>query len=202
MRPPGFGRRLGELGQLAGPLAFVHLNSHLTGTIDTALAGRVDAVTMGATGLGAAVFIVVSVLGMTAGLGADPLTAQAFGAGRPAAARRTLWQGIWVALAIAAPLAVGVWIAGGYLEALGVTPEVAEGARRYLWGRLPAVPAWCVVMVLRSYLQAAQRSRAMVVSAVLMNVLNAALVWVLLHGDLGLTRLGLPAVGLPALGVF
>ncbi len=85
---------------------------------------------------------------------------------------------------------------------LGMAPGLATGAHDYLVGRLPSLPLFGVMSVLRAYLQACHRNRPIVISAVVMNVANLLVNYVLLFGDAGLRRMGLPAVGVPALGVF
>ena len=186
--------------RLGWPLALVQLNSNLTGAVDTALAGRVDALTLAGTGLGAAIFSTLAVLSWVAGLGSDPLMAQAVGALNPGRARALVWEGLVVALMASLPVVLlGVLTALG-LERMGVAPDVAAVARLHLLGRLPSLPAFAVVMVLRSFLQAQGVSRPILWAAVLMNLFNGGADWVLMFGDAGLVRLGLPAVGLPALG--
>lgn len=194
-------RHFKALGLLAGPLAVVHLSNNLTGAVDTAMAGRVDRLTLGATGLGASVFVLFSVAGMAAGLGCDALMSQALGRGESAQARRVMWQGMWVALSVSVPLVVLLWVLAAHLEALGVHEDVALEAGRYLCGRAPFIPAHCAAMVLRSYLQAARATRPVLWSSVSMNVFNVVANWLLLWGDAGLVPYGLPALGLPAFGV-
>ena len=193
-------RSVRELWPLAWPLALVQFNNNLTGAVDTAFAGRVDHLTLGATGLGASIFIAVSVLGLAAGMGMDPLAAQAFGGGEGRRARDLLWQGLWVASALALPLMAGLALLAHRLAQLGVEAELAAGARDYLLGRLPALPAYCLVGVLRSYLQAAKLTWPLLASALVMNGINVVADYLLLFGDAGLDRLGLPHLGLPAGG--
>lgn len=198
----GLWRSLRELWPLAWPLALVQLNNNLTGAIDTAIAGRIDPVTLGATGMGASLYVALSVIAMGAGLGIDPLVSQAFGRGRTGAARRAMWQGAWVAALVSLPLLLFAWGLAANLHRLGVDAALAHGAGRYLLGRLPAVPGHGVVGALRSYLQAARLTRPVLISALLMNVVNLAADWLFLLGDAGLNILGLPGVGLPAMGTF
>ena len=198
----GLWRSLLELWPLAWPLALVQLNNNLTGAIDTAIAGRIDPVTLGATGVGASLYVSVSVVAMGAGLGIDPLVSQAFGRGHTGAARRAMWQGAWVAALTSLPLLAFAFVLITNLERLGVDAALSRGAGLYLLGRLPAVPGHGVVGALRSYLQAARLTRPVLISAFLMNAVNVVADWFFLLGDAGLHILGLPGIGLPALGVF
>lgn len=190
------------LWPLAWPLALVQFNNNLTGAVDTAFAGRVDQLTQGATGLGASIFVAMSVLGLAAGMGVDPLAAQAFGGGQGRRARFLLWQGLWVALLLAVPLTGAAWYLADHLEYLGVDADVAAGAGAYLVGRLPGLPVYCVIGVLRSYLQSAKLTWPLLASAIAINIINVAVDYVVLFGDGGLLRLGLPALGLPIGGPY
>src|SRR5262249_24735 len=66
------------------------------------------------------------------------------------------------------------------------------------WGVIPMALFGAV----RSYIQAAGATRAIVVATVVGNVVNFVGDALLIYGDRALTTIGLPAVGLPALGVF
>ena len=187
---------------LAVPLALVQLGSTLTGMVDTAIAGRGGELPLAATGMGSAIFLAGSVLGLGCGYGADPLISQAVGRNEKQAAYRWLWQGIYLALLASLPLWGLCHLTSKLLPALGVEQALADASRTYLRGRLPSLPPFCLVAVLRAYLQAMGRTRPILMSTVVMNLFNAAADWALMFGDAGLVRLGLPAVGLPAMGIF
>ena len=192
---------LRALMRLSLPLVFVQLNYNLTGAVDAALAGRISALVLGATALGASLFTAASVLAMSCGFGCDPLMAQAVGSGRHADARRWLWQGTYAALLASLPLAAGAWAFVSTLPAFGIEAGLVTGAQDYLLGRLPFLPAVAVVNVQRAYLQAYGRTRAVVLTSILMNLANIVLDVLLLFGDDALLAVGLPGMGLPTLGV-
>ncbi len=200
MTHPSRGELL-PLIRLAVPIVLANLANQGLGVIDTLMAGRLSPLGLAATGLGSTLFFVGSTLAMGIAFGVDPLTAQAFGAGRPREARITLWQGVWAVLLASVPGAGLVLGAGYSLEAMGVERTLAEGARDYLWWRLPSLPGMLVFLAARAYLQAAHRPRAVLIAVLAATPLNGAANWVLMYGDAGLTPLGLPALGLPAMGV-
>ncbi len=190
------------LWPIALPLSLVQFGNTLTGMVDTAIAGRSSELDLAATGMGSAIFLAGSVLGLGCGYGADPLIAQAFGGKRPQDAYRWLCQGLYLALAASVPLWLFCQLIGTALPLLGVETELASAARRYLDGRLLSLLPFCLVSVLRAYLQAAGRNGAILASTIGMNLFNLVADWLLLFGDAGLVRLGLPPIGMPALGVF
>ncbi|MGE0325661.1 MAG: MATE family efflux transporter [Polyangiaceae bacterium] len=192
---------LKALVRLALPLAGANFGQMLLGAVDTAVVGRRGAVELGAAGLGNSLFFCVSILGMGVMMGLDPLVSQAHGAKQHAQARRTLWQGVWLALAGTIPLGIGILALAAQLEHLGIDAEAANHTRAYLGSRLWGLLPFLLFAALRSYLQSVGRATPMFYGAVLANLINLPMSWVLVFGDAGLTRLGLPALGVPEMGV-
>ncbi|MEZ4299510.1 MAG: MATE family efflux transporter [Polyangiaceae bacterium] len=192
---------LARLVRLAIPLIAAHSGQQLMSFVDAAMVGRLDAAAIGGVGIGNSVFFGVSVMGMGTILGMDPVVAQAAGAGEHGRARRTLWQGARIALAMSVPLMILVVLLSLALDPLGIEPSTAGETRRFLWARLPNIPPFLLFVAARSYLQSEGGARAIVVSTVLANVANALFNFLLIYGDGGLTSIGLPGIGIPALGV-
>lgn len=183
------------------PLALAQLGQMLLGAVDTAVLGRYGELELGASGLGNSVYFTFALFGMGVMQGLDPLVSQALGAGEAERARYTLWQGLWLALAMTVPVTVLIVATGGLLELLGIEPATADQARVYVYSRLPGLLPFFVFAALRSYLQARHVTRPLIVGMVLANILNVPLSWLLVFGDSGLRRFGLPACGVPELGV-
>ncbi len=189
------------LATLAAPLLLTHLGSQLLGVVDTAVVGRLGETPLAAVGLGNNVFFTVGVIGFGWMLALDPLIAQALGAGERGRARHVLWQGGWVALAGAVPLAFLLIGVSELLERLGIEPATAAEARAYLYARLPGLFPFLALAASRAFLQAHEVTRPLVLGVVAANLLNLPLTYVLVFGDDGLRSLGLPTVGLAGWGV-
>jgi len=191
-------RELATLLRLSGPLVIVNVGHQLMGLVDTALAGRVDTVTLAAVGLGNTLYFFIAVFGMGVVMAVDPLASQAYGAGRERHARRAMWQGVWAGLAtVPFVVAVNVALAAG-LEGLGINPGLAATTRAYIHARLPSLPFFFILVAQRTYLQAAHRTAPLVASTVAANLFNFGAAWVLLFGE---PRLGLPPLGAAGLGI-
>jgi len=186
---------------LALPLSTVQLGQMLIGAVDTAVAGRLGEVALGASGLGNSVFFTIALVGLGVMLGMDPLMSQAVGARETEHARRLLHNGVWLALLLTLPLGAAIVGVSAMLERFGIDPLSAEVTRRYVFARLPGLAPFLVFVGLRSYLQAIGITRPLVVSVVLANLVNLPLCWVLAFGDAGLAAFGIPALGVPALDV-
>jgi MATE family multidrug resistance protein len=151
-------------------------------------------------GLGSLLFFAVSVLGIGTMMGLDPLVSQAFGAGDAPRARHYLWQGAWLALAIGVLLAIPLAIVPLALGPLGIEPAVAAQASGHLLARLPSLPALLFFFAARSYLQGANAPRAILLSAVLANLVNFALDLLLVFGGADLPGWTGPMRRIPPLG--
>jgi len=197
----GMVREMSAVTRLATPIAAAHLGQMLLGFVDTAVVGRLGETELAAVGLGNAIYYAASITGAGCMLGLDPLISQAIGSGRPEGARATMWQGVWLALFVAVPSMVMAAIGILGLEAMGIAAETARLARHYLFSRLGTMVPYFLVTAVVTYLQASDRTRPLIISAVITNVVNAPLDVALVFGDEALDWAGLPAVGLPALGV-
>lgn len=166
---------LRALWQLALPLALAQAGQALMGMVDTAVLGRLSAAAQAGAGLGNSLTFTFSFFGMGVMLALDPLVSQAIGAGQLGRARTHYWQGVWLALLTSAVVMIPIAIVPFLLEPFGVTPSVAEGARQYMWWRLPGVAGLLLFVGARSYLTGTGRVAATFWAMVIANVANLVL---------------------------
>ncbi len=174
------------LVRLAVPLALASAGQSLMSVVDAAVVGRAGAVQLAGVGLGTLLFFAVSVAGMGTMMGLDPIVSQALGSGDGTRARHFLWQGAWLALLLGALLAVPLGFVPMLLGPIGIAPDVAAQASGHLLARLPSLPALLFFFAARSYLQGANAPRAVLLSAVMANVVNLLLDLLLVFGGEGL----------------
>jgi MATE family multidrug resistance protein len=179
-------QEISALTRLAIPLAIAQGGQALMGVVDAAVVGRLGAIPLAGVGLGNALQLGVSILGIGVMMGLDPLFAQAIGAGDRLRARRLLWQGIWMSVAVAAVLSLPLLLAPLALEPLGIEHAVAAEAGPYVLWRTPALVFLFVYGVSRGYLQASNVTRPIVVATVVANVVNLPLDVLLVFGGAGL----------------
>ncbi|MGE0786009.1 MAG: MATE family efflux transporter [Sandaracinaceae bacterium] len=189
---PAMRSELSALLRLASPILLTQLGNMLLGIEDTAIVGRMGEVELGAVGLGNNLVFSVMVLGLGWMLALDPLIAQALGAGERDKASFLLWQGRYLALYGAAPLMLGILALAAMLPWLGVLESTTAAARPYIFARIFGVAPFLMLMASRSFLQAHERTRPIVVAVIVANVLNVPLSWGLVFG--------VPALGVPSLG--
>lgn len=197
-----FAHDLRALVRLSVPIVGGFVGVQLMTVVDNIMVGRLGAAAIGGAGIGGGIYNALSIVAMGCAMGIDPVVAQAIAAGEHAAARRTYWQGVRVALLVGVPMIALILLAPMALGPLRVDPATAAETRSYLWGR-----AWNTVPVAllgaaRSYVQASGFAHAIVVWTIVANVLNFIFDAIFIYGDATLHALGLPAIGLPAMGVF
>ncbi|MCU1349861.1 MAG: Multi antimicrobial extrusion protein [Acidobacteria bacterium] len=171
MRAAIFRDELRELFRLSLPVAAAQAGTQLMGLVDVAVLGRLGARELAASGVGHAVFFAFSVVGIGIVLGIDPLVAQAVGAGDHLRARRALWQGVWLAIAVSAALML-VLVLGAQAMPLIGAPELTEDATAFLLVRTTSLFPLLLFFVMRSYLQAYGRTRPLLIAMIVANVLN------------------------------
>ena len=191
---------LGALLRLAFPLAVASTGQAAMGLVDAAVCGRAGAVVLAGAGLGNVLFLALAVAGMGLMMGLDPLVAQAFGAGDARGARRLLWQGTWLALGAGVLLALPWALVPLALRPLGIEDAVAREAGRFIWTRLPSLPALLFFVAAKSYLQGLGLTRAVLLSTVVANVVNLGLDLLFVFGGESLPGWAGPLRAIPPLG--
>jgi MATE family multidrug resistance protein len=180
---------------LAVPVVLAELGWMAMGVVDTMMVGRVSAESIGAVGVGRALFFTVSMAGIGLLLGLDTLVSNAYGARRPDECHRALLHGVYLALALAVPVTLLIRGSATLLPAWGIDASVLEATQPYLraisWSLLPLL----LYTALRRYLQGVNRVRAVMFALISANLINVAGNWMLIFGKLGAPALGAAGAG-------
>jgi len=191
----GFRTEIRPMLRLAAPLAMAELGWMAMGFVDTVMAGRLGAAAIGAGSLGGMLFFPIAICGTGMLLGMDTLVSQSFGAKDHAACRRTLVQGLWIAVGVAPIVALVLALTIPLLRAIGTNPRVMEllgpFVHALLWGVLPLL----FYTAFRRYLQAMNIVKPITFAVVSANLLNFAGNWLFMYGNWGAPRLGLEGSG-------
>lgn len=193
--------RTRELLRLAIPIAATQAGLQLLGIVDTAVVGRLGARELAAVGLGNTVFFAISIIAMGVVMGLDPLFSQAVGANDHRGARRTLWQGLWLSIAVGLLTNVAVALSTLALPHFGISKEIVDLTSEYLLVRSFSAAPVIIFLALRSYLQAYARTNALIVAIVIANVFNLLADILFVFGGEAMPE-GLAFLGfVPAMGV-
>jgi MATE family multidrug resistance protein len=181
--------------RLAVPLVLADLGWMVMGFVDTIMAGRLGAASIGAGALGNMLFFPIVISGTGVLLGMDTLVAQAFGAGNQQDCRRTLVNGLWLAAGIAPVVVLLLAFMIPLLRILGANPRVMVLLAPYLEALLWGIPPLLFGTAFRRYLQAMNIVKPLTFAAVSANLLNITGNWVLMYGHWGVKAMGLPGSG-------
>jgi len=160
--------------------------------------GWLGADALAASVLGVNVMFVLLLFAIGVVAATAPMIAQDLGRRRQAVRepRRTVRQGLWVALAIGLPASLLLWHIAWLLELFGQDPELIAAAEPYvhaaMWGFVPAL--WFVV--LRNFIASLERPRAGMVVMFAGVGFNALADYGLIFGAFGLPALGLQGAGI------
>lgn len=162
------------------------------GLVNTAIVGHLSAVAIGAVGLCTRVSNLVAwPLNQAVSTGGTVLVAQSIGGGDKQQARTHAIQGILFALVSITLVSVLLFVyAVPSLSVFSPEPDVLVTAVRYMRIFVVGLPAVGVMMAAGAALRGAGDTRSPMIVAVMVNILNVVLSWILIYG-----RFGLPALG-------
>jgi len=182
---------------LAGPLALTELGWISMGFVDTVMVGRLpdSATAIGAVSLGTTLFYTIGLFASGILLGLDTLVAQAYGAGKIEECHRTMWNSLYLALALSPAVMITVLASVPLLSRFGLSTELVSETdpflRALIWSTLPLT----VYFALRRYLQAMNIVKPVVFALVSANLVNLLGNWALVYGHLGLPKFGVQGSG-------
>ena len=166
------------------------------GVVDAIMVGRFSAEALAATAIGNFYFFVVAVFGLGVLLVLDPLIAQAVGARDERGISLAVQRGLLLALVMSVVLGLMMLPVEHVLRALRQPEELVPLATTYVLVCLPSFLPFNMFVVFRQLLQALGKTREIVVTIVVCNLVNVALNWVFIFGNLGMPRLGVAGAAL------
>ncbi|MEO8465939.1 MAG: MATE family efflux transporter [Gammaproteobacteria bacterium] len=179
------------LFRLAAPLVLIQVGTMLMGVVDTMMVGRLSAAALAAAAIANVYFFAFSMFGVGVLFSLDPIVAQALGAGDELAVQRGVQRGFLLATIVAVPVSLALLTVRPALELAGQPADVVPAAAGYVYRTLASVWPFYIFIVLRQTLQAHHRTRAILVTIVASNLLNAVLNYVLIYGEFGFPAMGL-----------
>ena len=184
--------------QLSWPMVLTNLGQTAMTATDVLMMGRLGPDALAAGSLGANLYFMPLIFGLGLMTAASPMIATELGRKRHSVrdVRRTVRQGLWLAIMVSLPIWLFLWHAEAILLAMRQEPRLATLAGSYVHTLMWAAMPFYGYLVLRSFISALERPRwalIIVFSAVAFNVFAN---WCLMYGNLGFPALGLPGSGL------
>ncbi|MDR0810626.1 MAG: MATE family efflux transporter [Gemmobacter sp.] len=181
------------------PLVGSHLAQMLLHVSDTVIMGWYGVPELAAVALGSSFFFVTFVLGAGFAQAVMPMVAQAVGRGEETEVRRAARMGLWLSILFGAVSYPLFWWSEPLLLVLDQPSEVAELCGDFLriagLGMIPAL----LVMTLKSYLGALERTQVVLWVTVAAVFLNTPLCFALVFGYWGAPEMGVRGAGLASM---
>ena len=173
------------------PLIGGHLGQVAIGVTDTVMVGWHSIEALAAITLAQTYFFVLFLFGSGFAMAVMPMVASFDAEGDETGIRRATRMGLWLSLGFALlVMPLMIW-SEPVLRALGQGPALAAQGAEYLliagWGVIPAL----LVMVLKSYLAALERTQVVFWITILAALINALANYALIFGNWGAPALGL-----------
>ncbi len=183
---------------LSWPMVLTNLGQTAMNATDVMMMGRLGPQALAAGALGANIYFMPMIFGLGLMLAVSPMIATELGRRRHSVrdVRRTVRQGLWLAMLICVPIWVFLWNAETVLLWIGQEPALASVAGVYVrWLQWAILPFYGYI-VLRSFISALERPGWALAVVFVAVGLNALFAWCLIFGHLGLPRMGISGAGL------
>jgi MATE family, multidrug efflux pump len=185
-----------EVAWLASPVLVQMLSETLMQVASSAMVGRLGAAQLGAVGLGGIWLWTLLCPFVGSATGVSVFVSRAHGAGDP----RACGPWVWRALAALVPAAL-LWtiaVAAAFpllIAAVDPSPELAEHALAYVFGRLAGLPAVAAGAVVTSFFRGLGNTRIPMVATIATVLLQSLLAFALIFGHFGLPAWGVAGAG-------
>jgi multidrug resistance protein, MATE family len=183
---------------LALPMILGNLAQTVIQATDLILLGRIDAASLAVGSLAFNLYVPFLVFGIGLMAAISPVVAAERGARKHSVreVRRTVRQGMWLAVTLAIPCWAILWNAPSLLRLMGQEPELAAAAgdfvRIVMWSLLPVF----LFFALRNFISGIERPNWGAVVLAVQVVVNALLGWALIFGHFGLPAMGVNGAAL------
>ncbi len=186
-----YGGHVRAILTLGLPLIGGHLAQIAIGVTDTVMLGWYSVEALAAVTLASTYFFVIFIFGGGFAFAVMPMVATFAAEEDDTSIRRATRMGLWLSIGFAVLALPAMLFSEPILRLMGQSEEVARNAAEYLavagWGIFPAL----LVMVLKSYLAALERTQVVLWITLLAAVVNALANYALIFGYWGAPELGI-----------
>ncbi|MGY3439260.1 MULTISPECIES: MATE family efflux transporter [unclassified Marinovum] len=187
------------LARIGLPLIGGHLAQFLIGLTDTVMMGWYGVGPLAALVLGTTVFFVVFLMGSGFAWAVMPLVASAAAKGDEIGLRRITRMGLWLSVIYGVLFLPLFWFSAPVLRALGQDPDLAALAQTYLRITGVALLPALLVMVIKSYLAALERTAVVFWITLLATLANVLANYMLIFGNWGAPEMGVAGAAIASL---
>lgn len=191
-------REIRAMLALAWPMVLTNLGQTAMTATDVMMMGRLGPDTLASGALGANLYFMPLIFGLGLMLATSPMMATELGRRGHSVRdlRRTVRQGLWLAILICIPIWALLWHGESVLLAMGQEPALAHQAGIYLrWLEWAVLPFFGYI-VLRSFISALERPGWALIIVFVAVACNAFFNWLFMFGNLGIPSMGIAGSGL------
>ena len=185
--------------RLGLPLIGGHLAHFSIGLTDTIMMGWHSVAGLAALVLGSTLFFVLFIMGAGFSAAIMPLVASAEAQGDQMRVRRVTRMGFWLSALYGVLVLPAFWWSSPLLQALGQNLSLAEEAQRYLRIAGFAIVPALLMMVVKSYLAALEKTQVVLWITLACVGLNGVLNYALIFGHWGAPALGIQGAAIASL---
>ncbi len=188
--------------KLAFPVMLTQLGQILTQFADNVMVGRYggdDPTPLAAVSFGGSVFFILFIAAVGVTMGLTPLVGELFAQGDRRRSATLLQNGILFFTVMGFVVAALQYATIPWLYRMGQPEEVVTMAIPYYKMLVYSMPAVMLFFVFKQFLEGVGNTHAEMVAAVISNVANVALNWLLIYGHWGLPEMGAEGAGLATL---
>jgi MATE family multidrug resistance protein len=178
------------LWKLAWPVLVGQVATVAMGVADVAMTGHASAADLAAVSLGTSVWTIVAVTVIGVMMAVNTLVAHDVGANALANIPSLVRQGLWKSLIVGLVGCVAANAVTPVFNHIGLEPDVAEMAARFVHVISIGLPAFTTYRVLYGYSAGLGQTKPTMVIALGGLLFNIAVNWLLVFGNLGFPRLG------------
>jgi len=191
--------------RLATPVTLGTLTYTLLSVVDTAMLGRLGAVSLAAAGVAGVLFFAVTFAISGTSIGVQTLAARRFGEGNERRCGEVLNTGLVLAVVLGIPLVLGApWLARLLASISSDDPAVLSAGTIYLHYRFLGAAFMLINTTARGFFAGIGRTGHQLVGSILVTVTNIVLDVLLIFGRAGFPKLGIQGAAIAstiALGV-
>ncbi|EHK59237.1 multidrug efflux protein (NorM), partial [Mesorhizobium alhagi CCNWXJ12-2] len=183
---------------LSWPMVLTNLGQVAMNATDVMMMGRLGPATLAAGALGSNLYFAPLIFGLGLMLATSPMIATELGRKRHSVRdiRRTVRQGLWLAILVCIPIWIVLWNTESILVWMGQEPALAREAAVYMvWLQWAVLPFYGYI-VLRSFISALERPGWALIIVFAAVTFNAFANWCLMFGNLGFPAFGIAGAGM------
>ncbi|KNG94988.1 MATE family efflux transporter [Pseudaestuariivita atlantica] len=177
------------------PLVGGHLAQFAVQLVDTIMLGWYAVEALAAQVLAGSLYFVLFIVGSGFAWAVVPMVASAHAQEDEVQVRRVTRMGLWISVLFGVACLPVFWFSAPVLRALGQEEALARLGQDYLRVMGFAILPHLVIMVMKSYLSALERTQIVLWLSVGGALLNGVLNWILIFGRWGAPELGIAGAG-------